>query len=308
MGFFSKTGSILNTIGTWVKVAAKPIVETVKQVSKWVHDVAEVTDAHLEGKEIVFNKEKADVKTKTVDTFSDDRPDFLGESDNKIIAKIKESERALIKLDKTNIKDHHRLSLQIEVMELVISSQTFNRFANNIRLHEANLQIHYQTIVNTLGLVNDLNRQRLGLKATIKQLNQVIYILQKGKVDNDNHLQMIQNIDLDIKPGSISIAKAYEAFSNTRNILIDEIQSFLEHIRDQELKVRKIREYSENVPEKQRAIESWIDRKIIPLLERTEKQSEELLSSVRSIPLLEKKNTDKIKELSSEESEYKFDE
>ena len=169
-------------------------------------------------------------------------------------------------------------------MELVVSSSTFERFSNNINLHAANLQIHLQTIQNTAGLQDDVNRQRVAIKALMKTVNHLVNVLGVG-----DKVKKIDGLDIDIRPDSISIHGAYKAFENTRSLLLDEIDSFSKAIDGQLVRIEEVRSAARYIPNSSRKVSSWLENSVEPKLIDAKKHADELKGELLMIPRLKGK-------------------
>jgi hypothetical protein len=212
---------MLAAVGQWVFTNLPTVVKLVKKVAGFVHKSAEVVDALLEGRQVLAQDDPPHPQQSRQTKHRAERPDIMSDTkpeSNEFAAlaqSIDENKKSLQTVTQSNDIQHRRIQLQIDVMELIVSSQTFERFTNNISLHAANLQIHLQTIQNTAGLLDAVNRQRHGIKALIRTVNHLVNVLGVGdKVDK------IEGVDVDMRPGSISIWRAYEAFENTRDLLV----------------------------------------------------------------------------------------
>lgn len=285
MGFFSAIGSMISTVSSWAKEVAKPIANTVKKVGTWMRDIGEVTEAHLEGKNIVFDEP---AKQQPTSSFDYGRPDFseaYQQESKTLLVKIEESKNEIAKIGHQSDARYSKLNLQIEVVELIIASQTFNRFAANIQLHESNLRIHHQTIQNSVGMLDDINRQRVAVKALMSQVNRIIVSLNKANLNTSN-CEKIANIDVDMKPGAVSIVKAYESFEETRSLLEKEAREYTLLVEQQINRALQIRAFANTVPDKKHQIHEWLDRKVIPQLRKSRLSTDDLLLSLKNIPAI----------------------
>ena len=157
---------ILSSIGSWVSSAISVARNVVKAADVVLSTAADVVDALLQGRVIINPSESSTEKTKTMD-----RPDIMGSRHSNINeieelhSSIDENKKKLSTIKNENELEHRKIQLQIDIMELIVSASTFERFANNINLHASNLNIHLQTIQNTAGLLDSVNRQRVAIKA-----------------------------------------------------------------------------------------------------------------------------------------------
>lgn len=285
MSFFSAIGSMINTVSTWAKEVARPVANVVKKVGAWMKDIGEVTEAHLEGKNIMFDEP---AKQQNTHGFDDDRPDLSDiyrQEGQTLLIKIEESKNEIAKISHQSDARYSKLNLQIEVVELIIASQTFNRFAANIQLHESNLRIHHQTIQNSVGMLDDINRQRVAVKALMSQVNRIIVSLNNANL-NSSKCEKIANIDVDMKPGAVSIIKAYESFEETRALLEKEAREYTLLVEQQIKRALQIRDFANTVPDKKHQIYEWLDRKVIPQLKKSQRSTNDLLLSLKNIPAI----------------------
>ena len=287
MGFWSSLGGVISTVSNWAKEAVKPIANVVKKVGSWMKDVGQITEAHLEGKNIIMEDDTPRRLTpprRRVDS------DLIWDAEDNLIAerqslmiKIEEQNSKISTLDRTAKENQNQTKLQLEVIELIIASQTIGRFAANIQLHEANLRIHHQSIQNSVGMLDSINRQRVGIKALFTQVNKIILSIDSAGINRYGATQ-IKDINVDPRPGAISISNAYSAFDETAGLLHNEAEEFIHLTEKQMQRALKVKAMAASVPGKQRRIEDWIDRSILPSLRQAKKSTHNLLLSLDEIP------------------------
>lgn len=287
MGFWSSLGGVISTVTSWATEAVKPIANVVKKVGSWMKDVGQITEAHLEGRNIVMEDESP---IKQIPARRTRNEDFIWDADDQLVKerkvlliKIEEQESKIISIGRKNQENQAQTKLQLEVVELIIASQTIGRFAANIQLHEANLRIHHQGIQNSVGMLDAINRQRVGIKALFTQVNKIIMSLNLANI-NRHDATIIKDINVDPRPGAISIANSYAAFDETVGLLYNEAQEFIALTERQMERALHVKAAAANVPGKQRRIEDWIDRSVIPSLRSAKKSTGNLLQSLDEIP------------------------
>jgi hypothetical protein len=236
---------ILSNLGKWIFENIPAVINIVKESAELAHKSASVVDALLEGKTI----------------FSGGEAQQVSSVKNKKLPSIEEAHEL----------EQRRIQLRMDVMELAVSSFTFERFSNNINLHAANLQIHLQTIQNTEGLLGDVNRQRVAVKALMGTVNHLVNVLGLGSKVNK-----IEGLDIDIRLGSISILGACEAFGNTRNLLLHEIDAFSDAIQGQLVRVENIRSAARDIPDLSQHINLWLESSVEPKLMDTKNHAKKL--------------------------------
>ncbi len=195
-------------------------------------------------------------------------------------ASVQQHRKMLTKVENHNHNEHRRIQLQIDIVELIVSAQTFERFTNNINLHAANLQIHLQSIRNTAGILDGVNRQRVAIKELLRKVNHLMNVV--GEED-----QKISRIDVDMREGDISIFAAYTAFEHTRNLLLNGIQSFTHSIEDQLDKAEQILVSSISIPGVGENIDRWLTRDIEGRLQEAKQMAKQLGDDLTKIPRLE---------------------
>jgi len=280
---------LLAKIGTWVITNLPTVVKVAKKTAEVVSKAASIIDTLLEGRKILDEHDKQPASGRRTST-TVERPDVMGSSTYKaknselteLQDRLDESKKTLVTVKEENEQDHKRIQLQIDLMELVVSSATFERFANNINLHAANLQIHLQTIQNTSGLLDDVNRQRVAVKALMGTVNHMINVL--GVTDK---VKKIEGLDIDIKPGAISIYRAYDAFEMTRSLLLQEIDSFSDATQEQLNRVEAIRKAARQLPGVSSKISAWLEKSVEPKLMDASKTALDLKNELSVIPRLE---------------------
>ena len=287
MGFWSSLGGVISTVSNWAKEAVKPIANVVKKVGSWMKDVGQITEAHLEGKNIIMED---DTPRRLTPPRRRADSDLIWDAEDNLIAerqslmiKIEEQNSKISTLDRTAKENQNQTKLQLEVIELIIASQTIGRFAANIQLHEANLRIHHQSIQNSVGMLDSINRQRDGIKALFTQVNKIILSIDSAGINRYGATQ-IKDINVDPRPGAISISNAYSAFDETAGLLHNEAEEFIHLTEKQMQRALKVKAMAASVPGKQRRIEDWIDRSILPSLRQAKKSTHNLLLS---LPILD---------------------
>lgn len=287
MGFWSSLGGVISTVSNWAKEAVKPIANVVKKVGSWMKDVGQITEAHLEGKNIIMED---DTPRRLTPPRRRADSDLIWDAEDNLIAerqslmiKIEEQNSKISTLDRTAKENQNKTKLQLEVIELIIASQTLGRFAANIQLHEANLRIHHQSIQNSVGMLDSINRQRVGIKALFTQVNKIILSIDSAGINRYGATQ-IKDINVDPRPGAISISNAYSAFDETAGLLHNEAEEFIHLTEKQMQRALKVKAMAASVPGKQRRIEDWIDRSILPSLRQAKKSTHNLLLSLDEIP------------------------
>lgn len=287
MGFWSSLGGVISTVSNWAKEAVKPIANVVKKVGSWMKDVGQITEAHLEGKNIIMED---DTPRRLTPPRRRADSDLIWDAEDNLIAerqslmiKIEEQNSKISTLDRAAKENQNQTKLQLEVIELIIASQTLGRFAANIQLHEANLRIHHQSIQNSVGMLDSINRQRVGIKALFTQVNKIILSIDSAGINRYGATQ-IKDINVDPRPGAISISNAYSAFDETVGLLHNEAEEFIHLTEKQMQRALKVKAMAASVPGKQRRIEDWIDRSILPSLRQAKKSTHNLLLSLDEIP------------------------
>ena len=241
---------ILSNIGKWVFESIPAVANIVKSATELAHKSASVVDTLLEYKTILA----------------------AGENKGRFAA-----------TEEANELEHRCIQLQIDLMELVVSSSAaFELFSNNINLHAANLQIHLHAIQNTEGMLGDVNRQRVAVKALMGTVNHLVNVLGLGSKVNK-----IEGLDIDIRLGSISILGAYEAFEDARNLLLHDIDSFSGAIQKQLARIENIRSAARHIPDISRKISSWLDASVEPKFIDAKKRANELKDELLTISHLE---------------------
>ena len=287
MGFWSSLGGVIAAVSGWAKESAKPIANVVKRVGSWMKDVGQITEAHLEGKRIVMEDEAPIRRLPARRTKNED---FIWDADNQVIEerktvliKIEEQNSKITNINRINQDNLAQTNLQFEVIQLGIESQIIGRFAANIQLHEANLRIHHQGIQNSVGMLDAINRQRVGVKALFTQVNKIILSLNQAGI-NRHEATVIKDINVDPRPGAISISNAYAAFDETVGLLHSEAREFIALTDKQIARAVHVKAVAANVPGKQQRIENWIDRSVIPSLRSARNSTISLLRSLDEIP------------------------
>ncbi len=278
---------ILSSIGGWVSSAITVAKNIVKGAEYVLSTAASVVDALLQGRKIIYeNDTPQSPPTETSKT--NERPDIMGgENLNKsdiaeLLSDIDDNRKKLSSIQNKNELEHRQIQLQIDIMELIVSASTFERFTNNINLHASNLNIHLQTIQNTAGLLDCVNRQRVAIKALMGTVNHLINV-----TGTDGTVRKLEGLDIDVRPDSISIYGAYKSFENTRTLLINEIESFSNSIQEQMNRIDTVRAAARNVPGQRTKVNSWLSDSVEPKLLDAKNSADKLKGELLVFPRLE---------------------
>jgi hypothetical protein len=255
------------------------VARITKSVAKFVHDAASTVEAFFEGRKYVERLPEPPNSGQD----DDDRPDFSKKTKNDNLNQLAElvtsHKKELHKHSEEDSAEHKRLQLQIDVLEIIIGSQTIQRYSNNIQLHQANLGIHIHTIKNTKGLVDDVNRLRVAIKRTMSAVNQLIRA--QGP---HSKIEPIEGIDVEIRQGAISIHDSYQAFEQTKLLLVNEIEGFSKYLDSQFAALNRVRKAAAALPSTPQGLIKWLDEKIEPSLRNTKKGALQIKTELVSIP------------------------
>lgn len=278
---------ILSSIGGWVSGAISVARNIVKGAENVLSNAASVVDALLQGRKIIYENDTPE-SSPTERSKTNERPDIMGgkNSNNSDIAEllsdIDDNRKKLFSIQNKNELEHRQIQLQIDIMELIVSASTFERFTNNINLHASNLNIHLQTIQNTAGLLDSVNRQRVAIKALMGTVNHLINV-----TGSDGTVRKLEGLDIDVRPDSISIYGAYKSFENTRTLLINEIESFSNSIQEQMNRIDSVRAAARNVPGQRAKVNSWLSDSVEPKLLDAKNSADKLKGELLVFPRLE---------------------
>jgi hypothetical protein len=278
---------ILSSIGGWVSGAISVARNIVKGAENVLSKAASVVDALLQGREI-FNESDMPKYPPTERRNTNERPDIMGSGNSnksdiaELLSDIDDNRKKLSSIQDKNELEHRQIQLQIDIMELIVSASTFERFTNNINLHASNLNIHLQTIQNTAGLLDSVNRQRVAIKALMGTVNHLINV-----TGSDGTVRKLEGLDIDVRPDSISIHGAYKSFENTRTLLINEIESFSNSIQEQMNRIDAVRAAARNVPAQRAKVNSWLSDSVEPKLLDAKSSAEKLKGELEVFPRLE---------------------
>ena len=249
----------LSTIGGWIGSAARVVSKVVKGVQQFLND-APVSDEYRQ----VIRVMEAPVPQPSASVRLD--VDFMSAAMRQTQQRADEALRQVEAHRQQQIEMQQRLVLRSQVMELALQASAFDRFANNIQLHAANLNIHLQNIRNISGLVEDVNALRFGLKRTMGVVNHLANIINHADI---GRVEKLAGIDVEREQGAISIRAAHSAFEHTRGLLGGEIGAMIElaeqHLRD----VRKVQMDACGQGEFGRQIRDMLEKRIVPQLTRT---------------------------------------
>jgi len=281
---------LIQQVGEWVSRVKEPLNIALEKVTDLLDHATKLADLYQKGKDMMANVDDTVQPVRPSKTST--RPNFLGteHSDNhrdeisQLVVLIDGYAKQLQSVESENKRGHDKIALQIAVVELITSNQIGN-FINNLRIHASNLRIHLQTIQNTAGLLDDINRQRTGIKATIGTLNRVLNEFKnEGLLGN---VELISGIDLGIKDGSISIRDAYRHFENTRKLIEAEISACLSFIDKQFETVDNLRNYASRVPHMSVQTSNWLENDIVVSLRAFKKDAESLKGQISVIPRMQ---------------------
>ncbi len=296
----SKSGPIIKTITVWIYKAAPIIRIFVKKAAAFVVTAVGTAEALRRGRKIFddyFGSDSAQTSL-TKQAMKREGRTSSGKSEiTALVLRIEENKKSLQAIIEENNIQHRSIKLQIEVMELIVSSQTFERFANNIKIHASNLEIHFQALMNTQGITRDIGHYRYAIKALMQTVNNMIRVqrLQKDGV------KMISGVDVEKVSGAVSLWYLAEAFENCRVLLLTEIASFHEAVDAQSKHIENIRTAAKTVPDASNAIASWLDDTVEPALREAELAVDDLDKELRAFPALSDLHDVKLKKEMEEE-------
>jgi hypothetical protein len=160
----------------WVAKNAPAILSAIRQVPDFAIAAVGLVQAHMDGR-VSVREIRPVGDSKILEDIS--RPDILVASEHAssrldaLQADLNEQRRSLSKANEDNELQHNRMLLEIEIVELIISAQTFQRFANNLNIHASNLKIHFQSLKNQAEMFDVIRRQNEALaqlKAAVDHL------------------------------------------------------------------------------------------------------------------------------------------
>lgn len=280
---------IISSIASWVSDGMIKVTKIAKRAAEVVYRGADYIEKLMKGKTLLEEiEEKREPKIyrrdlKRIYVVGSDNPtEQVGDEFSQLFSKIDEGRKKLISVERDNNTEHHRIKLQIDMMELMISAQTVERFTNNIHIHASNLQIHLHTIQNTAGLLDDVNRQRRAVKALMKTVNHLINVTGAA-----SKVEPIEGVDIDMKKGNISIHGAYIAFENTKDLLLKEVECYKHSLEEQLHRLEDIRVASRKTPKLMKKINNWVTQEIEPSLMHARKEASALEADLVVIPKLE---------------------
>lgn len=273
----------LSAIGNWLKPAVKTVRKIAEKVDNWLNGPSISEEyGELTRKFPIqpLNREKNTAAS----------PDFYSSVQfQEMNSRIGEFEKTLEKQKQNQSIVNKTLALQTDVMRLSICAGAFDRYTNNIKLHASNLSIHLQTIRNVKGLTDDVNSLRSGTYATIRTINHMANLINSSGIGKVNK---IENIDIDVEHGSISLGAAYGAFEKTREFLVDEIVS-LSNLSEQHLEdVRLVQEKSTELGKFGQEIIQFLDENIVPKLIQAKKIGLYLKNEIEALPVIPKVDRD----------------
>lgn len=267
---------IIASVAKWVLLAGSAVVGCVKTVAGFTGGISSIAGHYQKGKKF-FNEKQSNTKERNEDDVKNDL--------QKLRDKIRQNRSELSHVDEKNFERYNKLKTQIKVMELIISSQVFERFANNMMLHASNLDIHFTTMKNVIGIVKDVNRHRVAIKALISNVNHIGNVINFGS--KTKIIDRIEGIDVEMVQEAISIKDSYEAFQAAKNLLSNEVSLFGQAIDYHLVNAQELKDFcSDNPSITSEEIEKWIEE-IIPKLTKAKEDSELIGSAIRGIPELE---------------------
>jgi hypothetical protein len=177
-------------------------------------------------------------------------------------------------------------SIELEFVALILGMQSQNRYASNIRLHSANLQIHLQTIRNVTGLLDDVNRQRLALKRLMRTVNHLINVQGLR-----SRVEPIEGVDVEMRRGAISLNSAYQAFEKTQELLRTELLAFGHSNNDLTIKAQTL--LKQATPDQRQ----WLTHAVLPAMSKANEAAKNLYDELRDMPHLEKETRAELSEI-----------
>lgn len=287
----------LLTIAGWLKPAARVVKKVVDTVNDWVNSpgIADEYHDHIKKSPPINKPYECDAPRNNNGDYGDS-PNFWGALNNResqlsdnLLTKINEMDKKIDQQISSQSVANKQLALQTDFMKLAMSASTFDRYTNNIQLHAANLSIHLQTLRNVKGLTDDVNSLRYGLKRSMGVINHLANIVNKSGLGNVNKLE---NIDVEIAEGAISLNAAYRAFEQTRDLLTKEITAISDLASQHEADVYRVKSQARELGALGANVTIFLDQKVLPKIQQTKQMGAFLRNQIIQIPIIsEDQNT-----------------
>ena len=178
----------------------------------------------------------------------------------------------------SNEKEFKRINLQISIVELVVFTQTTERFTNNLSIHTSNLIIHFNSIKN----------QALMFKKTYDVHSKINEIIKCQKIEEQ--VPLFNDTD-----DETFLKETYKAFQDTKVLLLHEIDSYIESLDNNKKLLNKIKENAREVPEQFERIKKWIENTVETKFQKGRDEMIALKAHLEALPEekeLEGKNID----------------
>ena len=287
-----KFGSFINKITGWVAEALSPVSTVVAVASTFVNTAKKMKETYDVGKAFLEGEKKG--RSNQAFLLPPPPPVIVPPPDIHILFPSNKdnnrtgNEKILkdIQKWKNNAEDtQNRLILQTKILELLITSETIEKFTDNVGLHASNLDIHFKSLKNTLGILEIVNRQNKGIKAAIGKLNYLIQTLNNQRVLKKGQVTPIENIDLERRRGAISILEQYNAFTRTHELLEVESGKLINSIERQLAQVEELKSYAKG-SKSERDVTNWLNKSVVPNLREAKRKTMLLTDSLSDIPKL----------------------
>lgn len=239
-----KAWEIAKKVGVWVVKAAKWVRDTYEKVEPIITTTKKVLGELNKGKQIV------------------DKSLQLRKSDE----------------DLTMAQRRVKFQLQQKTLELVIWSQTVTRFSNNIQLHAAQLNIHFESLQNTAAMADVILSHQNTLKDVVRLLN-LQAAKSKSILIDESHLE---TNDLT----AFNIRGQYDAFLRAQHLLRSECHAYEMALNQQLRKAKQIATAATGLLDKGDPMHKWIGRDVIPAIQKARERTQAMQKSLQAIPRL----------------------
>jgi hypothetical protein len=164
-----------------------------------------------------------------------------------------------------------------------------------MRLHLAHFRIHHEGLKNLVGVVQCINRQNRALRRQDRALRGLAeavgqlrsHLVNRGLIPAVHGVLRLETLEVDVKPGAISIMSEYYACEDARQLIVDECRMALQRLADDRALVDRISNAAAALPELNSGVQGWLNGSVRPRLQQAEAETQRLMNAVNAIPSLD---------------------
>jgi hypothetical protein len=181
-------------------------------------------------------------------------------------------------------KQERRARFHLDLIELVVWSQVVHRFSNNIEIHAAHLNTHFQTLQNMVGMLALSHNNHEAVTNTVDYINKVVTELKNSDSLTNLSIPELQSPELPPKAAHISIENQYKAFELTREVLAVEVKDFKETLTAQLRKAEQLSSTAIALLGPHDQLTRWINKDVLTSIKAVRDKTNDLRFAIKDLP------------------------